>query len=61
MEKGQKILNWLNKEKLRDNKEIEDTKLKIIKEFKGLKKEDMFPKPKKLSLWQRMKIILFGN
>lgn len=62
-QKKQQILNWLNKEKERDNLEIKSTKQKFITEIKGLKKEDLFEKPKevKLTLWQRIKITLLGS
>ena len=63
IQKKQQILNWLDKEMLRDNLEIKSTKQKFISEIKGLKKEDLFEKPKevKLTLWQRIKITLLGN
>ena len=62
-QKKQQILNWLNKEMQRDNLEIKSTKQKFITEIKGLKKEDLFEKPKevKLTLWQRIKITLLGS
>ena len=63
IQKKQQILNWLDKEKERDNLEIKSTKEKFISEIKGLKKEDFFEKPKeiKLTLWQRIKIALLGS
>ena len=62
-QKKQQILNWLDKEKERDNLEIKSNKQKFISEIKGLKKEDFFEKPKeiKLTLWQRIKIALLGS
>jgi hypothetical protein len=56
-------LSWLDKEKEKDNLEIKSTKQKFISEIKGLKKENLFEKPKevKLTLWQRIKIVLLGN
>jgi hypothetical protein len=62
-QKKQQILNWLEKEKERDNLEIKSTKQKFISEIKGLKKEDLFEQPKevKLTLWQRIKIVLLGS
>ena len=54
-------MNWFNSEKLKDQKEIDKTKEKLIKEIKGLKKEDLFPKPVKISLWNKIKIILLGR
>jgi hypothetical protein len=32
-----------------------------IKELKNLTKEDLFPPQKKLTLWQKIKILLSGN
>jgi len=59
--RNQSILNWLESEKLKDSKDIENIKRKYIQEIKGLKKEEMFQEPKKLTLWQKIKILLLGN
>jgi hypothetical protein len=59
--RNQSILNWLESEKLKDSKDIENIKQKYIQEIKGLKKEEMFQEPKKLTLWQKIKILLSGN
>jgi hypothetical protein len=59
--RNQSILNWLDSEKLKDSKDIENIKQKYIQEIKGLKKEEMFQEPKKLTLWQKIKILLSGN
>lgn len=38
---------------------LERDKEKIIKQLKGLKKEDILPKkPKKINLWKRIKMVL---
>ena len=55
---NQRILNWLNKEKEKDKIDVQLAKKKYIKEIKNLKKEDLFPIPKKLTLWKRIKMIL---
>ena len=60
-DRGQQILGWLNSEKKKDLKELEVNKEKIIKELKGLNKDQLFPKPKKFSVWQRIKIMIWGN
>jgi len=60
-DKSQQLLNWFSSEKLKDQKELSKEKEKIVKQIKGLKKEDLFPKPIKLSLWKRIKIILLGK
>lgn len=58
MDRKQSILNWLESEKQKDNREVENTKQKYIREIKSISKEEMFPIPKKLTLWQRIKMIL---
>lgn len=60
-ENNQRMLNWLESEKKKDNLDLEKTKQKIIKELRGIKKEDMFPKPKKITLWEKIKILILGN
>jgi hypothetical protein len=59
--RNQSILNWLESEKLKDNKEIESTKKKYIQELRKIKKEELFVIPKKLTLWQKIKILILGN
>jgi len=59
--RNQSILNWLESEKLKDSKDIENIKRKYIQEIKELKKEEIFQEPKKLTLWQKIKILLSGN
>ena len=60
-DRSQQLSNWFNSEKMKDQREIDKTKEKLIREIKGLKKEDLFPKPVKLSLWKKIKIILLGR
>jgi hypothetical protein len=55
----EKALNWLNKEKQRDNTELDKSKQDFINQIKGLKKEDLFVKPKK-TLWMRIKKMVWG-
>ncbi len=55
---NQQLLNWLKSEQQKDSKEIEAYKQKILKELKDLKKENLIQTPKKLNLWQRIKILL---
>ena len=61
IQENQRILNWLNKEKQKDKTEIEFSKKKYIREIKNLKKDDLFPIPKKLTLWQKIKIMILGH
>jgi hypothetical protein len=60
-DRSQQLLNWFNSEKLKDQRELDRQKEKIVREIKGLKKDELFPKPVKLSLWKRIKIILLGK
>ena len=60
-DRSQQMLSWLNSEKSKDQKELDKEKEKFVKQIKGLKKEDIFPKPVKLSLWKRIKILILGN
>ena len=57
------ILNWFEKEKKRDDLEIISSKKKFISEIKNLKKDEFFKKeePKKLSIWQKIKVMIWGN
>jgi hypothetical protein len=55
------MLNWLDNEKKRDNLEEKSYKNKILKEIKGLNKNELFPVPKKTTLWQKIKIVILGN
>jgi hypothetical protein len=58
---NQRMLNWLENEKKRDNLEEKSYKNKILKEIKGLNKNELFPIPKKITLWQKIKIIVLGS
>ena len=59
--KKESILNWLESEKTKDKREIEKSKQKYIQEITKLKKEDLFPIEKNLTLLQIIKILLWGN
>ena len=58
---SQRMLNWLENEKKKDDLEEKSYKNKILKEIKQYKKEELFAIPKKLTLWQKIKILLSGN
>lgn len=56
-----KVLESLEKEKIKDRLELESQKKEFIKTIKKVNKEDILPKkPKKLSLWMRIKKVLMG-
>jgi len=54
-------LDWLNKERNKDQIQIEKNKEKIIQEIKKYSKKDFFPEPKKLTLWKRIKMVIWGH
>jgi hypothetical protein len=60
-DRSQQLLNWFHSEKLKDQRELDREKEKIINQIKGVKKENLFPTPVKLSLWRKIKIILLGQ
>ena len=54
-------IEWLFSEIKKDENQTNLQKLKTIKEIKKYKKEDILPqKPKKLTIWQRIKKVLMG-
>lgn len=59
-QRAEKILNWLSSEKNKDQRQLEKEKEIFIKQIRNLNKEDIFPKPKKLTLWQKIKILISG-
>lgn len=59
--KNSNHLLWLESEKQKDENELNQEKQNLIRQLKSLKKEDILPeKPKKLTLWQRIKRVLMG-
>ena len=58
---NQRMLNWLENEKKRDNLEEKTYKNKILKEIKSLNRNELFPIPKKITLWQKIKILVLGS
>jgi hypothetical protein len=52
----------LEQKKREDESELQKEKLKLIENIKKLKKEDLveIKKPKKLTIWQRIKKVLMG-
>jgi hypothetical protein len=60
-DRSQQLLNWFNSEKLKDQRELDRNKQKIVNDIKKIKKEDLFLKPVKLTLWQKIKVILLGK
>jgi len=60
-DRSQQLLNWLNSEKSKDQKNLDQYKNDFISNIKKIKKEELFQEPKKLSLWRKIKIMLLGK
>lgn len=54
-------MNWLENEKKKDLIEIENSKKQIINQIRSLNKEDLFQKPKKSNIWQKIVRMILGN
>ena len=54
----EKHIEWLKNEIEKDVLELEKEKLKFINQIKNFKKDEIVEKPKKLSLWQKIKLVL---
>lgn len=64
MSKKDKILLEIlrsQSEERKDTTQIEKIKESYIQEIKKIKKEELFTLPKKLTLWQKIKILILGN
>lgn len=60
-ENQEKILNWYQKEIIKDSIELNKVKNDFIKNIKKIDKEVIFDKKiKKQNLWQRIKKVLMG-
>lgn len=62
MDRYQTILNWLDKEKKKDKVQLEKSKMDFIEQIKKINKSEIFePKKPKLTLWQKIKMIILGH
>jgi hypothetical protein len=61
MNKSEQLLNWLNKEKSKDQIQLSKEKERLVNEIKKLQKSEIFPQPKKLTIWQKLKIMILGR
>lgn len=60
-EKSQQLLNWLNKEKRKDEVEIMTSKNNFIKEIKKFDKKEFFEvKKKRNNLWKKIRKMIWG-
>jgi hypothetical protein len=57
----QKTLNWYSNEKKKDNKELDIEKNEFIRKIKGISKDEIInQKPKKITLWERIRKVLIN-
>jgi len=54
----QKELEWLNKEIKKDEMDLSKEREDFIQELKKIKKEDLFPIQKKISIWSRLRKVM---
>jgi hypothetical protein len=57
----QRELKKVASEERKDAQQVEKIKQSYISEISKIKKEEMFPIPKKISLWTRLRVLLLGN
>ena len=60
-QRSQQLLTWLTNEKRKDDVQLSNSKERIIKEIRGLDRNSMFPKPKKINIWTRIRVIIWGK
>jgi hypothetical protein len=60
MNHRERLLDWLNKEKQKDQTELMREKEKFTQQITQMKKTDLFQKPKN-SIWKRIQKLLWGN
>jgi hypothetical protein len=51
----------LESEKRKDQRELELQKKLLAQQIKKINKKDIFPEPKKISLWQKLKVMILGT
>jgi hypothetical protein len=56
--KQEETMEWLLNEIKKDQETLEKEKNKFIQEIKKIKKEEIIPKPKKQTIWNRIKTVL---
>jgi hypothetical protein len=54
----EQAIDWLKNEIEKDTVELEKEKLEFISRIKNFKKEELVEEPKKLTLWQKIKLAL---
>ena len=54
----EKLYEWFKSETERDEQFVEKTRSDLIKNLQGIKKDDIFPKVQKMTIWQRIRKVL---
>jgi hypothetical protein len=54
----EKLYEWYKSETERDEQFVEKTRSDLIKNLQGIKKDDIFPKVQKMTIWQRIRKVL---
>jgi hypothetical protein len=54
-------LQWLQNEIEKDKRDIENEKLKFIREIKKTKKEEIIPKKEKITIWKIILRLFMGR
>lgn len=60
IQRDQQLLNWLENEKKKDSFELEKIKKDLVNQIKKTNKQELFPKPEKISIWKKIKIMIWG-
>lgn len=60
-DQSQRLLRMVESEEIKNSHQVEKIKQDYINQIRKIKKEEMFPLPKKISLWTKLKLILWGN
>ena len=58
MNRKEKLMDWLKSSMEQDKNEVIKYKNDIINDIKRLKKDDIIPIPKKLSIWKKILKVL---
>ena len=60
-DKNQQLLNWLNKEKKKDEIELETSKKVFVNDIRNFNKEEFFKNKKQTkSLWRKIRMMIWG-
>jgi len=57
----QRVMKMVESEEKKDSQQVEKIKQSYIREISKIKKEDIFPITKKVGLWERIKMVIWGS